>query len=75
MAASFIPSGYTATGTAWKTRTEALVHRIQADHDTDFNADRERWFCTGCLTEGYPRPGELVIEAQEHADGCSAFQI
>jgi hypothetical protein len=66
-----LPGGYEATGTAWTTRSGALVYRIR--EITGFNR-YEHWFCAGCLSE-YGRVGDLAATAQAHADQCTAMQV
>lgn len=66
------PAGFTSTGTAWKTRVGALVHRVRGNHG------RETFFCTGCLHFGTPSPNfqeRIPAQAQQHADGCTGVQV
>lgn len=68
------PTDTTTTGTAWKTRSGALVHRIQNVR----NAKSQGWFCTGCLHLEPVNPNfteRIEAEAQTHADGCTGVQV
>lgn len=68
------PENSEPAGTAWKTRSGALVHKIRAPRRTTSVG----WFCTGCLTSVGPAPysdSRIVTEAQAHADGCTAVQV
>jgi hypothetical protein len=68
------PTGTEPTGTAWKTRSGVLVHRIREVA----RPDREGWFCTGCLGIQAPNSNfkeRIAAVAQAHANACTAIQV
>jgi hypothetical protein len=68
------PNGTESTGTAWKTRSGALVHKIRKESAHQSVG----WFCTGCLAVSEPSTyytDRTAAEAQTHADGCTGIQV
>lgn len=64
------------TGTAWKTRSGALVRLREGI--SEHNAGEFDWYCEGCTDTltAYSRVSKdrASREAQEHAAACTAIQ-